>query len=422
MDYGLIGKTLGHSFSKPVHEALGSYRYELKELKDEQAARAFFQARHFRAVNVTIPYKALALACCDEVSAQAQAIGAVNTVVNRGGRLFGYNTDFDGFSLLVRQSGVCLAGKTVLILGTGATQRTVRAVCEAQGAASVLCASRSEKPGALSYAQAAARSDVNVIINASPAGMYPNNGTCLLDLEAPGTFPALEAVFDVVYNPLRTRLVQQAEARGVPCAGGLLMLVAQAKYAVEHFMGQPVAQQRVFEIYRNILRQKAGVALVGMPSCGKTGIGKALAKALGKPFIDADAELVRRAGKPIPQLLQPGNEAPFRDMEAAVTADLAKRGGAVLATGGGVVLREENVRALRENYVVLYIDRPLHLLKPGGGRPLSATRDALQAQFAVRRPLYEAACHARVENSGSFEAVVAAAKEAFYEVLDHQWA
>ena len=373
-------------------------------------------------MNVTIPYKALALEACDEVSEEARAIGAVNTVVNRGGRLFGYNTDFDGFRLLVRRRGVSLAGKTVLILGTGATQRTVRAVCAAEGAAQVLCASRSEKPGALRYEQAAARQDVNVIVNASPAGMYPDNGTCLVDLAAPGAFPALEAVFDVVYNPLRTRLVQMAGARGVPCAGGLLMLVAQAKYAAELFLGAPIEERRILEIYRGLLAEKAGLALVGMPSCGKTGVGKALAKALKKPFVDADAELVRRAGRPISEILRPGDEEPFRRLEAAVTADLAKRGGAVLATGGGVVLREENVRALRQNYVVLYLDRPLALLKPGGGRPLSATREALAGQLAVRRPLYEAACHARVENAGSFEAAVAAAKEAFYEVLDREWA
>ncbi len=311
MEYGLIGKTLGHSFSKPIHEALGGYPYELKELPCEAAARAFFAARSFRAVNVTIPYKALALEACDEVSEEARAIGAVNTVVNRGGRLFGYNTDFDGFRLLVRRRGVSLAGKTVLILGTGATQRTVRAVCAAEGAAQVLCASRSEKSGALRYEQAAARQDVNVIVNASPAGMYPDNGTCLVDLAAPGAFPALEAVFDVVYNPLRTRLVQMAGARGVPCAGGLLMLVAQAKYAAELFLGAPIEERRILEIYRDLLAEKAGLALVGMPSCGKTGVGKALAKALKKPFVDADAELVRRAGRPISEILRPGNEEPL---------------------------------------------------------------------------------------------------------------
>ena len=264
MEYGLIGKTLGHSFSKPIHEALGGYPYELKELPCEAAARAFFAARSFRAVNVPIPYQALALEACDEVSEEARAIGAVNTVVNRGGRLFGYNTDFDGFRLLVRRRGVSLAGKTVLILGTGATQRTVRAVCAAEGAAQVLCASRSEKSGALRYEQAAARQDVNVIVNASPAGMYPDNGTCLVDLAAPGAFPALEAVFDVVYNPLRTRLVQMAGARGVPCAGGLLMLVAQAKYAAELFLGAPIEERRILEIYRDLLAEKAGLALVGI--------------------------------------------------------------------------------------------------------------------------------------------------------------
>ncbi len=414
MDCGLIGAKLGHSFSPLIHSRLADYDYQLVELPDEADARAFFARRDFRGVNVTIPYKKLALEACDEVDPSAAAIGAVNTVVNRGGRLVGYNTDYDGFAYTARRRGISFRDRVVLVLGTGGTSGTVAAVARAAGAKQVLFASRTGKNGALTYEQAAGRADVDLIVNASPAGMYPDTTACLAD---PGRYPRLAGVLDVIYNPLHTALLQRAEALGVPCSNGLPMLVAQAKYAAERFTQSPIPDARIEDIYREVKADRANLVLVGMPSCGKSSLGKACAKSLGKPYVDLDEQLEQRAGRPIGDILRPGDEKPFRDLESQVTADFAKEGGQVLSTGGGVVLRPENVAALRQNGVVVFVDRPLADLVPGGGRPLSQTREALAAQYAARLPLYQAACHARVENTGEFYAVAKAIQEAFYEVL-----
>ena len=415
MEYGLIGQKLGHSFSKPIHEALAGYRYDLMPLPDEDAARAFLAARDFKAVNVTIPYKQVALACCDEVDEKAAAIGAVNTVVNRNGRLYGWNTDYAGFLYMTKRAGIEFANRTVLLLGTGGTSRTVSAVARDAGAKEVLLASRSGRSGALTYAGAMERKDVEVVVNVSPAGMYPNNGECLVDLTA---FPKLEAVADVVYNPFQTALLRQAEELGVRNTNGLSMLVAQAKYAAEYFLNEKIPDEKIEPIYRDLRAKQANLVLIGMPSCGKTSLGKACAKLLGKRFVDLDVEIERQEGRPISQILAPGKETYFRDVESRVTAQFAKESGQVLSTGGGVVLREENVAALRQNGVVVYIDRPLQNLQPGGNRPLSQSREALAAQYAVRAPLYEKACHAKVTNDAPFYTVADRVKERFYEVLD----
>lgn len=420
MEYGLIGAVLGHSFSRQIHAMLGSYSYELHALPTEDEARAFLAQKAFRAINVTIPYKQLVMEYCDEIDPRARAIGAVNTVVNRGGRLCGYNTDFDGFLYTVRHAGVSLSGKTVLLLGTGGTQHTVAAVAHSEGAGTVLRASRHAGAGALSYGQAALRSDVQILVNTSPAGMYPHNGECLVDLRA---YPRLEAVFDVVYNPFRTALLGQAEALGIPAANGLRMLVAQAKYAAEYFLDTAIPLSEVERIYRQLKVQQANLVLIGMPSCGKTSLGKLLAQRLGKPFVDLDAELEKRAGKPISAILiagDPASEKAFRDLESLVAADVGRESGQVISTGGGVVLRPQNVAALRQNGAVIYVDRPLAQLTPGGGRPLSQSREALERQYAVREPLYRAACHARVANNAPLQSVAAAIEEAFYEVLDSE--
>ncbi|WP_367925642.1 shikimate kinase [uncultured Ruthenibacterium sp.] len=417
MEYGLIGKKLGHSFSKPIHEALAGYSYELFPLPDEDAVRAFFAQRSFKAVNVTIPYKQLALALCDEVDEKAASIGAVNTVVNRGGRLYGYNTDYAGFLYMTKRAGIDFANRTVLLLGTGGTSRTVSAVVRDEGAKEVLFASRSGRDGALRYDQAMQRKDVDVVVNVSPAGMYPDNGTCLVDL---GAFPNLAAVADVVYNPAQTALLCQAQRLGVRAAGGLPMLVAQAKYAAEYFSDKKIPDEKIEPILKELRAKQMNLVLIGMPSCGKSSLGKACAKLLGKRFVDLDAEIEREEGRPIPEILAPGNETYFRDVESRVTAHLAKESGQVLSTGGGVVLRKENVDALRQNGVVVYIDRPLQDLRPGGNRPLSQSTQALAAQYAVRAPLYEQACHATVKNDAPFYTVADRIKERFYEVLDRE--
>ena len=415
MEYGLIGGALGHSYSKLIHEQLCGYPYELCPLPAEADARAFLRARAFKAVNVTIPYKRLALECCDEADPRAAAIGAVNTLVNRGGRLFGYNTDYDGFSYLARAHGVDFGGRTVLVLGTGGTSRTVTAAAKAGGAKEVLYASRAGGPGTLDYSRAAARQEVQVVVNTSPAGMYPEVESCLLD---PAAFPQLEAVLDVVYNPFKTELVQRAGELGVTAAGGLEMLVAQAVYAARLFTGQEIPEKCIDPVFRSIWADRANIVLVGMPSSGKTTIGRMLAKALDKRFVDLDAEIERASGQSVPSIFETQGEAGFRRWEQRVTGRFAKESGQVLSCGGGVVKTATNVRALRRNGVVLFIDRPVEALAVGGSRPLSSSMEALRTMEAQRRPLYRAAADAVVPNTGTLEDALRAAMEALDEIFD----
>lgn len=420
MEYGLIGSKLGHSYSKIIHEMLCGYRYDLCPLPTEEEARAFLTRRAFKAINVTIPYKRLVMGFCSYIDPRAKAIGAVNTVVNRNGLLYGYNTDYLGFAYLADAHGVEFAGRTVLILGTGGTHNTTSAVAKDKGAARVLTVSRHPDPekGELSYAEAV-HSGADIVINTTPAGMYPNVGVCHLDVAA---MPGLKAVLDVVYNPDKTELILRAEEAGVPVAvGGLEMLVAQAVYAAEYFLDRKFddAPAEIRAITAQLRKEQLNVALIGMPSCGKTTIGRALADRLGKRFVDLDEEIVRAAGRSIPDLFAAEGEDGFRAREAEQTARFAREGRQVLSCGGGVVKRPENLRALRQNGVVLFIDRPLDALTVGGGRPLSTSAEALKAMEAQRRPLYLAAADAVIPNETTVADAVAAALEALDAIFVH---
>lgn len=401
--YGLIGAKLGHSYSKIIHEQLAGYQYELIPLPTEAEARAFMERRAFTAINVTIPYKQLVILYCDEIDPKAKAIGAVNTIVNRGGKLYGYNTDYAGFAYLARAHNIDFAGKTVLILGTGGTHSTVEAVCRDGGAGTILSASRTGKFGALTYNEAMRRRDVQIIVNTTPCGMYPNVGQCLLD---PTAFPALEAVLDVIYNPFRTELLLRAEEHDITAAGGFEMLVAQAVYAAQHFTGRFYATDSVIPTAsRRLRRQLANVSLIGMPGCGKSTIGSALAKQLGKTFVDLDEEIERRTGNNIPDIFAREGEEAFRRYEAETLADVAKHTGQIIACGGGVIKNPANVRALRQNGSVLWVQRPLGKLATGG-RPLSQGGAALKQLQAERTPLYQAAADAVLDNSSTLAAAV----------------
>ena len=420
MEYGLIGSKLGHSYSKIIHEMLCGYRYDLCPLPTEEEARAFLTRRAFKAINVTIPYKRLVMGFCSYIDPRAKAIGAVNTVVNRNGLLYGYNTDYLGFAYLADAHGVEFAGRTVLILGTGGTHNTTSTVAKDKGAARVLTVSRHPDPekGELSYAEAV-HSGADIVINTTPAGMYPNVGVCHLDVAA---MPGLEAVLDVVYNPDKTELILRAEEAGVPVAvGGLEMLVAQAVYAAEYFLDRKFddAPAEIRAITAQLRKEQLNVALIGMPSCGKTTIGRALADRLGKRFVDLDEEIVRAAGRSIPDLFAAEGEDGFRAREAEQTARFAREGRQVLSCGGGVVKRPENLRALRQNGVVLFIDRPLDALTVGGGRPLSTSAEALKTMEAQRRPLYLAAADAVIPNETTVADAVAAALEALDAIFVH---
>ncbi len=416
MEYGLIGARVGHSWSARIHPMLADYPYELLALPTEAEARAFLEKRAFKAINVTIPYKQLVIPYCDEVDPLAAEIGAVNTIVNRGGKLCGYNTDYNGFDYLARAHGVDPAGKTVLILGTGGTRRTVAAWCRAHGAREVLVAGRSGGAGGvLTYAQAMERGDANIIVNASPAGMYPENGSCLLD---PARFGELEAVLDVVYNPLTPELPQRARAVGVPAWGGLEMLVAQAVHAVQHFTGRAFdADAKTAAIHKDIKREVCNVSLIGMPGSGKSTIAAALAEALGKKLVDLDAVIEQRAGMPIPDIFARQGEAAFRRREAAALADISKEPGQVIACGGGIVKTPGNNRRLRQNGPVLWVQRPVAHLATSG-RPLSRGRSALRQMERDRYPLYDAIADATIGNTGTLDEALRQAMAAFEQSLD----
>ena len=390
MKYGLIGKVLGHSFSKEVHALLADYEYELLELPSEAAVADYLRAKDFAAINVTIPYKETVIPYLDEISPEARAIGAVNTVVNKGGRLYGYNTDFFGIEAALARLGFSrLDGKKALILGTGGTCRTAYAVLTHLGAREVYRVSRTPREGVISYEDAVTRhKDADLIFNATPVGMYPNITGAPISLSH---FSRLSCVFDAVYNPLRTTLVAEARARGIASGGGLYMLVAQAVRAVEHFLDVTLPAGALDAAFAKIERDKENIVLIGMPSAGKSTIGKRIAEKTGRPFIDLDAEIVKAAGCDIPTIFRERGEQAFRDLESEVLLDVAKRGCAVIATGGGAVLREHNVRYLKQNGTLCFLDRPLSDLTPTADRPTASDRAAIEARYRERLPIYRAA-------------------------------
>ena len=392
MKYGLIGAKLSHSFSKEIHGRFFGYPYELLELSEEELA-VFLRQRDFFAVNVTAPYKETVIPYLDEVDERALAIGAVNTIVNRDGKLYGYNTDFDGLCALIKRNGVELKDKKVLILGSGGTSKTAMAVARHVGCVDAIKVSRTAKEGCITYEQAGEDyADAQVIINTTPCGMYPNTGVSPMDLTL---FTHLEAVVDVVYNPLRTQLVCDALERNIPAVGGLYMLIAQAVAAAQHFVGAVVPQERVDELYRQMMAEE-NIVLIGMPACGKTTIGKRLAVIFERPFVDTDALIEDKSGKSIPDLFAQVGEDGFRQMESEVIREIACRKGCVIATGGGAVLRPENVKRLRENGRIYFVDRSLGLLLPSEDRPLSSTAVDLQKRYEERYPIYCAVCDSRI--------------------------
>ena len=410
MEYGLIGEHLPHSFSKEIHEQLASYTYNLHELAPD-ALDGFMKAKPFKAINVTIPYKRDVIPYLDEISPSAKEIGAVNTIVNRGGRLSGYNTDMLGMEALIRRIGLDLTGRTVLILGTGGTSHTAQYVAKHLGAAKVVTVSRSGRDGSVTYEDAPKRfPDAAVILNTTPSGMFPNVDAQAIDLSL---FPALEGVADVVYNPLRTQLVQQAHALGLPAEGGLYMLVGQAVAAVEIFLGKKLSPDALDRVFASVLASKESIVLTGMPGSGKTTVGRLLAQKLGRPFYDSDDEITSRTGRTPNEIIRTDGEAAFRDIEADVIAALSLEPGCVIATGGGAILRHENIRHLRANGRIFFLDRPLDDILPTDDRPLSADRAALQKRYDERYPVYTATADAVIPVRGTPEEVASAIQKEF---------
>jgi len=399
MKCGLLGRKLGHSYSPQIHGYLGGYSYELFE-KEPEELEDFLRKGDFTAINVTIPYKKDVMAYLDEISPTAQKMGAVNTVVRRpNGTLFGHNTDYFGFVSMVKRSGLDVAGKKILVLGSGGASNTAVAALEEMNA-HVVIISRS---GENNYGNLHLHKDAAAIVNTTPVGMYPNTGISPVDLSL---FPKLEGVLDVVYNPARTRLLLDAEKLGLPCQNGLWMLVAQAKEAAEYFTGESISDDVIEEIYNRLCTQMQNIVLIGMPGCGKSTIAQLLSEKLGRRALDADTEVLRLAGKSIPDIFAQEGEDTFRRWETMALEALGKESGAIIATGGGCVTREENYPLLHQNGRIFWLLRSLDAL-PTDGRPLSQT-NKLADLYAVRKPLYEAFADHVIDNSRTPEETVAA--------------
>lgn len=382
--YGCIGKKLTHSFSKEIHAKLADYAYDLIELAEEEIA-PFFEKKDFAAINVTIPYKQTVIPYLDSISEVAERIGAVNTIVNKDGKLCGYNTDYYGMKALIERIGIDLTGKKALVLGTGGTSKTARVVAADLGAAEILTVSRRKTDHYITYEEAVQEhADANVIINTTPSGMYPDCESRPIDITE---FTQLIGVVDVVYNPLCTNLVLDAKQRGIKAEGGLYMLIMQAVVAVERFLDTRIAKEVADRVFASIFASKENIVLTGMPGSGKSTVGKCI-NIEGFEFVDTDEEIEKRCGCSIKELIQEKGEAYFRALETEVIQEVSATNCRIISTGGGAVLKEENVRALKRNGKLYFLNADLSRLQATDSRPLSDTQEKLARLYTERMSLY----------------------------------
>jgi shikimate dehydrogenase len=383
--YGCIGKKLTHSFSKEIHLRLADYEYKLIELSEDEI-NGFFEKRDFEAINVTIPYKQTVIPFLDEISDIAKRINAVNTIVNRNGKLYGYNTDYFGMKALIERLGLVFQNKKVLILGTGGTSKTAQVVAYDLGASQILTVSRHKSERYITYDEALKNhADAQIIINTTPVGMYPDCESMPIDISP---FKNLEGLIDAVYNPINTNLVLEARERGLKADGGLYMLVAQAAAAVEKFIEKGVEKDTVEAVYKSVFALKENIVLTGMPGSGKTTIGK-LINIGDFEFVDTDKEIENRIGCTVKSLIEEKGETYFRDLETQIIRDVSREGGKIIATGGGAILREENVRCLKRNGKLFFIDANFSRLIATDDRPLSNTEEKLKKLYSERIDIYK---------------------------------
>ena len=398
MEYGLIGEHLSHSFSKMIHEKITPCNYDLKELAPQEVG-PFLRAKEFKGINVTIPYTQMVIPYLEEISSLAGRIGAVNTIVNRKGKLCGYNTDYYGMKALIDRLGIDPAGKKILILGAGGCSRTARTVVTELGAAEVYIVSPAGENGqekAVSFEEACdMHADAEIIINTTPCGMYPDIDDCPIDISG---FHRLCGVIDVVSNPLRTVLVLEAQKRGIPAEGGLYMLAVQAVRAAEIFTGTKIGSEKTQQIFVDFLNSRRNIVLTGMSLAGKTTLGTLLSERLGRPLEDTDQMIIRREQRTITEIFAVDGEEYFRDRETEMARILAPQNGLVIATGGGLILRPENVDALKKNGCIIFLDRPFDQILPADDRPLANTREKVAALLKVRYPIYKSVCDESVTN------------------------
>ena len=397
MKCGLLGRKLGHSYSPQIHALMGNDAYVLIE-KEPQEVGPFLRQGDFTGINVTIPYKKEVIPFLDELSPVAQRMGAVNTIIRRpDGSLFGHNTDYFGFSSMVKQSEISVADKKVLVLGSGGASNTAVKVLEDMGAQVVIIS----RTGENNYDNLYLHKDASVIVNTTPVGMYPNTGVSPIVLSS---FPKLEGVLDMIYNPARTKLLMDATEAGLPCANGLWMLVAQAKEAAEYFCGRSLPDDLIERVHLKLSSQMQNIILIGMPGCGKSTIAYRLAQKLGRRMVDSDVRITELADKKIPDIFSEDGENEFRKWETKALEELGKQSCLVVATGGGCVTKSRNYRLLHQNGVIFWVKRDIMHL-PVEGRPLSLS-GKLDEMYAQRKPMYEAFADYVIDNNGSVDDAV----------------
>ncbi|MBQ2764408.1 MAG: shikimate kinase [Firmicutes bacterium] len=409
--YGLLGRTLGHSYSPQIHKALGLENYKLIEVEPDEL-EVFLRKEDLGAVNVTIPYKKDAYRICDSLTSSAKAIGSVNTVVKQSdGTLLGDNTDAYGFSYMAKEANITFADQKVVILGNGGASLTAQYIAKEQGAKEIIVV---DLNGENNYNNIHRHFDADIIINATPVGMYPHNGKSLVEIK---DFPQCKGVLDMIYNPHRTKLIMDAEMQNIPCSDGLPMLVAQAKAAEEMFFNKTISDTVIPDIIKSLRKETENIILIGMPGCGKTTIGKALAELTGKECIDTDTAIEQEYGATIPNIFQEQGEAYFRDLERKKIAEIGSLSGKIITTGGGAVKTKENYNALHQNGRIYFLDRAIEDLATKD-RPLSIGAD-LNAMAQERLPLYTAFCDTTIKNNGSPEETAAEIWRDFCEYSGH---
>lgn len=404
MEYGLIGEKLKHSFSKEIHERIGKYEYELVELNKDEFD-SFMLNKNFKAINVTIPYKQAVIKYLDYISDEAKKINAVNTIVNKNGKLYGYNTDYLGFKEMLSHFNIGVIDKNVMILGTGGTANTVSQLVKDLNAKSITFVSRNAKENVITYENVKDYSkEIDVLINTTPVEMYPNNEKQILSsLEG---FNNLKGVVDVIYNPLRTNLTLKAKEASIASCNGLFMLIAQAFYAIEIFLDVKLSKQIIVSLYEEILRSKENIVLIGMPGCGKTTVGRKLANSTNLRFVDVDEEIIKIINMPIKDYFKKYGEEAFRDIESQVIKEVSKSTNCVISTGGGSILRKENINALKQNGTIYFLDRDINKLVTTSSRPLSSNYDDLKKRYDERYHIYRSACDVRINANAPKFAVV----------------
>lgn len=413
MEYGLIGKKLGHSFSKEIHEQIGKYNYQLVEL-NENEFETFMKQKDFKAINVTIPYKEKVIPYLDYVSDTALKIKAVNTIVNKNGKLYGYNTDYLGLKEMLNHFNFDLSNKTIMILGTGGTSKTSSVLAKDLNCKEIIYVSRNQSDNCVTYESIdLVNNKVDILINTTPVEMYPNIGNEVI--KSIDNFTNLKGIIDVIFNPLRTNLLLKAKDKNIKYCSGLFMLVAQAFYAIEIFLDKKLDKSLILKTYKNILNSKQNIVLIGMPSCGKSTIGKQLSNKLNKEFVDVDELIINKINMDIASFFKLYGEDKFREIESEVIKELASKNNLIISTGGGSILNKDNVKNLSYNGKLIFVDRPLELLVSTSDRPLSSSIEKLSKLYKERYPIYNKVCDKKVINDDSLEKVISVILEDYYE-------